>query len=73
MTFIADTGSAAVKPSFFASVKGAIAKYFAVVSAARSRSEEIARFERMSDHQLADIGIMRDGIVAHVFRDKFHL
>lgn len=73
MAFITDTGSAAAKPSFFATVKDIIANSFDVVMMAHGRSEDIARFQNMSDRQLADIGIARDDIVAHVFRDKFSI
>ena len=37
----------------------------------RSRLEEVLRFDAMSDDALAARGLTRDGIVAHVFRDKF--
>ncbi|CUH68330.1 MAG: DUF1127 domain-containing protein [Pseudomonadota bacterium] len=39
----------------------------------RSRFNEIQALERMSDRELADIGLKRDQIVRHVFRDQFYL
>lgn len=39
----------------------------------RSRSEEIRRLEAMTDAELAAIGISRDRILHHVFRDIFYL
>lgn len=36
----------------------------------RSRSAELQRLFDMSDAELARIGLTRDGIVAHVFRDR---
>ncbi|MDP3340218.1 hypothetical protein [Frigidibacter sp.] len=38
-----------------------------------SRADEIARFDAMSDAELAKIGVTRDGIVQHVFRDKLYI
>lgn len=37
----------------------------------RSRSAEIAALNRLSDADLAAMGLARDRIVAHVFRDRF--
>jgi uncharacterized protein YjiS (DUF1127 family) len=39
----------------------------------RSRFNEIQALDRMSDRELADIGLKRDQIVRHVFRDQFYL
>ncbi|WP_417807597.1 hypothetical protein [Thioclava sp.] len=38
-----------------------------------SRQDIIARLEAKSDSELAAMGITRDGIVQHVFRDRFHI
>lgn len=38
-----------------------------------SRADRVAGYEAMTDADLARMGLTRDGIVAHVFRDKFHL
>ncbi|GAB4258762.1 MAG: hypothetical protein Kow0013_00870 [Pararhodobacter sp.] len=40
---------------------------------ARSRRDQIERLTAMSDAELAKLGIRRDQIVHHVFRDRFHL
>lgn len=37
----------------------------------RARRDEIARLDAMSDGELARLGLTRDQIVAHVFRDRF--
>ncbi len=37
-----------------------------------SRVEEVNRLNAMSDAQLRKIGLRREDIVRHVFRDKFH-
>ncbi len=53
--------------SFFSVVGKSINAY--VVR--RSRSEQIALLESKSDAELAQMGIRRDRIVHHVFRDLF--
>ncbi|KAA9008372.1 DUF1127 domain-containing protein [Histidinibacterium aquaticum] len=35
-----------------------------------SRHQEVEKLNRMSDRQLADMGIARQDIVRHVFRDR---
>ena len=38
----------------------------------RSRRDEIEMLEAKSDAELAEMGIRRDGIACHVFKDKFY-
>lgn len=40
---------------------------------ARTRRDQIERLQLMSDAQLAELGISRDRIVHHVFRDRLGL
>lgn len=54
---------------FFASIGQGLNAYVE----ARSRRDEIERLTMMSDAQLAALGIRRDEIVAHVFRDQLGL
>jgi hypothetical protein len=37
-----------------------------------ARLDEIQRLQALTDAELARLGIQRDRIVHHVFRDKFH-
>mgnify|MGYP001312394542 CR=1 FL=1 len=37
----------------------------------QARSAEIERLQAKSDHELARMGLTRERIVAHVFRDRF--
>ena len=39
----------------------------------QSRQDTIARLEAKSDAELAAMGITREGIVQHVFRDRFYI
>lgn len=54
---------------FFASVGQGFNTYLE----ARSRRDQIERLQVMSDEQLANLGIKRDGIVQYVFRDRIGL
>lgn len=40
---------------------------------ARTRRDQIERLQMLSDSQLAEMGISRDRIVHHVFRDRLGL
>lgn len=40
---------------------------------AAARTEQIERLEAMSDADLADLGLTRDQIVLHVFRDRAYV
>ncbi|WP_417628908.1 hypothetical protein [Pararhodobacter aggregans] len=40
---------------------------------ARTRRDQIERLQMLSDAQLAEMGISRDRIVHHVFRDRLAL
>lgn len=55
--------------AFFASV----GKAFVVYAERRSRIQELTRLQEMSDEELAEIGIKREEIAQHVFRDLFYL
>lgn len=55
--------------SFFASLGQGFNAYIE----RRSRSEEIRRLEAMTDAELAAMGISRERIPHHVFRDLFYL
>ena len=43
------------------------------IIAAQNRSDDVARMQNLSDQQLADIGLSRDGIVRHVYRDIYYV
>ncbi|AML53169.1 DUF1127 domain-containing protein [Falsihalocynthiibacter arcticus] len=69
----ASTEILAQKKSIWASVANGFSVFFTALIKANSRSAEIERFQKMSDRQLADIGLQRDDIVRHVFADKMGL
>lgn len=55
--------------AFFESV----GKAFVVYAERRSRIQELTRLQEKSDEELAEIGIKREEIAQHVFRDLFYL
>ena len=54
---------------FFAILRG-LAAPFSVIAEARSRRLAYERLNRLSDAQLADRGLSRGTILAHVFSDR---
>jgi len=68
-THIADSGVRSGIANFFQAFGAAMTSYME----RRSRADQIARLNALSDEQLAKMGITRDGIPAHVFRDMFYV
>jgi len=66
------TGSGHLR-SFFARVPVAIGEAFIRYAEAQSRHGEIEALIRLSDAELAQRGLTRDGIARHVFSDRFYL
>ncbi|MEY8096412.1 DUF1127 domain-containing protein [Falsihalocynthiibacter sp. S25ZX9] len=69
----ASTELLAQKKSIWASVSNGFSAFFTALIESNSRSDQVERFQNMSDRQLADIGLDRDDIVRHVFADKMGL
>lgn len=55
--------------SFFATVGMGFNAYIE----RRSRMDQIQRLDAKSDAELAEMGLTRDGIPRHVFRDLFYI
>ena len=68
-THIADTGFRGGFTNFFQVIGSGISAYME----RRSRVDQIARLNALSDAQLSKMGITRDGIPAYVFRDLFYI
>jgi len=51
----------------------AIARAFTNYARARSRTDRIEALQKLSDAQLAKLGITRDEIPVYVFRDHFYI
>lgn len=57
-------------PGIFARMGNAVTSWFVAVMESSSRFDQIERLQRKSDAELAQLGLRRDEIVRHVFRDR---
>jgi len=57
----------------FSALLARIGAGFAAYAARQSRADQIAALDALSDAELASLGLTRDGIVHHVFRDKMYI
>lgn len=56
----------------FARLGRAISGWFLLVIESQSRAHEVERLQNKSDAELARVGLTRDRIVHHVFRDRMY-
>ncbi|KEO56456.1 hypothetical protein [Thioclava pacifica] len=70
MAFITTAGQSG--QSVFARAVHGIAEGLVTYMERQSRQSQIQRLEAKSDAELAAMGLSRDRIVAHVFRDRFY-
>ncbi|WP_136637091.1 DUF1127 domain-containing protein [Pseudooceanicola onchidii] len=68
-THIADTGFRSGIAHFFQAFGAGMTAYME----RRSRADQIAKLNALSDAELKKIGISREGIPAYVFRDMFYV
>jgi hypothetical protein len=73
MAFTATHNAPSAHHSLIARSIATIGKYLLGYAEARSHYAEIERLRRLSDADLAKLGLSRDGIVRHVFSDSFYL
>ena len=72
MAFLSTTDFAVNTPSVVQKMKSAISSIFTSMIEARSRQGQIQTLYSMSDAELAGIGLRREDIVRHVFRDVYY-
>jgi uncharacterized protein YjiS (DUF1127 family) len=72
MAFFTDNISSQPHASFVAKIWGRIAQFFDNMIEAQDRSLDVQRLQRLSDRELADIGIKREDIVRHVYRNIYY-
>jgi uncharacterized protein YjiS (DUF1127 family) len=60
-------------PLPFLAFFGAIASGVSRLLAAQNRSAQVLRLQKLSDDELADIGLSRDTILRHVYRDTYYV
>ncbi|MGR3494187.1 DUF1127 domain-containing protein [Citreimonas sp.] len=58
---------------FFHNVGSAILNFFTAIAESNSRMREAERLNAMSDQELARIGLKREDIARHVFRDMYYV
>lgn len=73
MAYTATNSDFAASHPVFARVLNGLKSFGTAYVEARSRQAEIAAFESLSDAELAERGLTRDGIVRHVFADTYYL
>ncbi|WP_143071528.1 hypothetical protein [Tranquillimonas rosea] len=61
------------RPNFFSRALDGVARFMEYYMQARDRSEQVRRLQAKSDAELARMGLTREGIVSHVFRDVMWL
>jgi hypothetical protein len=73
MAFFTDTASAQSQPGILSKIGTGIVAAMTRIMDAQDRSPEVRRLEAMSDIELAEMGIKRENIIRHVFRDVYGL
>ena len=73
MAFFSDTPSAQDRPAFFDAFSARVVAFFERLSDAQNRTTTVEALQKLSDRELADIGIARQDIVRHVYRDIYYL
>lgn len=59
--------------SIFGRISAAVGEWFVAYARTRSRTDEVEFLEAKSDAELAKLGIKREDILRHVFRDLMHI
>jgi uncharacterized protein YjiS (DUF1127 family) len=73
MAFFTVTVSSPARVSIFSKVLSAVIGSFDRIADSQNRSVDVQRLQRLSDRELADIGISRENIVRHVYRDIYYV
>lgn len=73
MAFYTDTIDHSAKPRRSKTVLTVVTDVFSRFIAAQSRSLDVQRMQHLSDRELADMGLNRDDIVRHVYRDIYYV
>lgn len=73
MAFFSDSPTSGNGPTFFAAVTNAALGFFVRLAETQDRSATVWALQQRSDRELADIGITREDIVRHVYKDIHYL
>ncbi|KEP71595.1 hypothetical protein FGG78_06875 [Thioclava sp. BHET1] len=73
MAYITTAHAQRAEKSVFARLGAAVLDGLTTYMERQSRQSEIERLHAKSDAELAQMGITRDRIIHHVFRDRFYI
>ena len=73
MAFYTDTIESHTNTPIRTVVLGAISRLVTRLIAAQNRSTDVQRMQGLSDAELAKMGLNRDDIVRHVYRDIYYV
>ncbi len=71
MAFFNDTNTVQDRSAFFAALSGRVFAFLDRLMTAQSRTTAVDALQELSDRELSDIGIAREDIVRHVYRDVY--
>ena len=72
MAFYTDTIESRTAPKA-SSALTFMSRAFRRIIAAQNRSADVERMQALDDSELADMGLSRDAIVRHVYRDIYYI
>ncbi len=73
MAFYTETIDNHPKSSFAARIWQGLGRFFANLANAQNRTNAVERMQDLSDHDLAKMGVRREDIVRHVYRDIYYV
>ena len=73
MAFYTESIDNTAKPSFLARVLRGTNQFFANLANAQNRTNTVERMQKLSDADLAKMGVRRQDIVRHVYSDIYYL
>jgi hypothetical protein len=73
MAFYTESIDNTAKPSFWARVLRGTNQFFANLANAQNRTNTVERMQKLSDADLAKMGVRRQDIVRHVYGDIYYL
>jgi len=71
MAFFTETIEPQTRTSPAIAFANAVSRAVERIMAAQDRGAEVRRMQNLSDRELADIGLTRDGIVQHVYHEIY--
>ncbi|WP_341365754.1 DUF1127 domain-containing protein [Yoonia sp. BS5-3] len=70
MAFFSDTSD---RPSFIHTMMDKLGHFMDRLIIAQNRTETVEKLQALSDAELAEIGLSRDDIFRHVYRDIYYI